>query len=104
MNKRLEMLEKLVNSGTADAFAEYALGLEYKKVGRPADAISRFNALRERDPSYVPVHLMAAQLLVELARYEEARAWLEHGLSAAAAKGDSKALGELRELLAELPA
>lgn len=102
MNKRLEMLEKLVNAGTADAFAEYALGLEYKKLGRPSDALARFTLLRDHDASYVPVYLMAAQLLVELQREEDARAWAEKGLIAAAAKGDSKAQGELRDLLTEL--
>ncbi|MDX2052865.1 MAG: tetratricopeptide repeat protein [Polyangiaceae bacterium] len=102
MNKRLEMLEKLVKSGSADAFAEYALGLEYKKLGRHADALASFTSLRERDATYVPVYLMAAQLLVELGEPAKARLWLEEGLEAAAAKGDSKALGELQDLLGEV--
>ena len=32
MNKRLEMLEKMTNSGQADSFAWYGLAMEYRLV------------------------------------------------------------------------
>lgn len=100
MNKRLSMLEKLTASGSADSFAWYALALEYRKEARIDDALRTFATLRERDPSYVPMYLMAGQMLVEADRKQEAREWLEAGIALAQSRGDSKTLGELEAELA----
>jgi tetratricopeptide (TPR) repeat protein len=99
MNKRLAMLEKLTASGTADSFAWYALALEYKSAGRADDALRTFETLRSKDPEYVPMYLMAGQLLLDAGQPAEARPWLEQGIELAERKGDGKALGELREAL-----
>lgn len=99
MNKRLSILEKVTSSGTADAFAWYALGMEYRKEGRPDDALRAFESLRAAHPDYLPMYLMAGQLLVELARYKDARDWLGAGITLARATGDVKALGELESEL-----
>ena len=64
MSKRLEVLEKLASSGKADSFTLYALALEYKSVGRSEDALSTFVRLREADPEYVPMYMMAGNLLM----------------------------------------
>ncbi len=95
MNKRLEILEKMVKSGTGDSFAQYALALEYRKEDRVEEAIDTFCALRERDPNYLPMYLMAGQIYVTSARLAEARDWLTAGIGLAKAQGDHKALGEL---------
>jgi len=95
MNKRLSLLEKVTSSGSADAFAWYALGMEYRKEGRPEDAIQAFASLRAAHPDYLPMYLMAGQLLVELGRHKDAREWLNAGIVLARATGDGKALGEL---------
>lgn len=100
MNKRLEMLEKMVASGKADSFARYALAMEYKKEGRVEDALSAFGALRETDPEYVPMYLMAGQLLIDARRGEEAKGWLVAGIELAKKKGESKAQAELEAALA----
>jgi predicted Zn-dependent protease len=100
MNKRLAALEKMTASGTADAFAWYALALEYRKEGRIDEALATFRTLRERDASYLPMYLMAGQMLVEAARSADAREWLEAGVEIARVKGDSKTLGELESELA----
>lgn len=101
MNKRLTMLENLTQSGQADSFGWYALAMEYRKEGRPDDALSTFEALRERDPSYLPMYLMAGQLLIEAGRGNDARPWLEQGIALARQKGDAKTLGELGDALAQ---
>jgi tetratricopeptide (TPR) repeat protein len=100
MNKRLEMLEKLTNSGPADAFAYYALGLEYRKEGRIDEALTAFSTLKARDAGYLPMYLMAGQMLVEAQRPAEARTWLEARLELARARGDDKTAGELEAELA----
>lgn len=100
MNKRLEMLEKLTGSGAGDAFAFYALALEYRKEGRIDDAVATFSTLKGRDAGYLPMYLMAGQMLVEVERPEQARTWLEAGLELARARGDNKTAGELESELA----
>jgi tetratricopeptide (TPR) repeat protein len=100
MNKRLAFLEQHCAAGTADSFAFYGLALEYRKEGRIEDALATFGTLRGKDPSYVPMYLMAGQTLLDAGRAEEARAWLESGIEVARAKHDSHALGELESALA----
>ena len=102
MNKRLAFLEQHCAAGTADSFAFYGLGMEYRKEGRVDDAIATFEKLKAKDPDYVPVYLMAGQMLVDAGRGAEARNWLETGVAVAQRKGDEHALGELESALASL--
>lgn len=99
MSKRLEMLERLTGSGKADAFTWYALALEYKSAERIDDALSTFETLRTQDPDYVPMYLMAGSMLVDVGREDEARRWLEEGMTRASTKGDTHAHDEMEALL-----
>lgn len=100
MSKRLAMLEKLVQSGTADSFARYALALEYKGLGRVDDSLAAFETLRAADEGYVPMYLMCGSMLLESGRSALAIEWLEAGMIVAKRAGDVKALGELGDALA----
>ena len=102
MNKRLQMLEKLVADGSSDPFHHYALALEYKSAGEPELALGRFQLLREAHPDYLPTYLLAGSLLVELDRGAEARPWFVQGLEVARQQGNAKALSELEEALSDL--
>ena len=102
MNKRLAFLEQTTSSGNADAFAFYALGLEYQKEGRIEEALRTFETLRERDPGYLAMYLMAGQMLSDAGRGTEATGWLEAGIALARERSDEKALGELESALAEV--
>jgi predicted Zn-dependent protease len=104
MNKRLAMLEKLTSSAQADSFAFYCLGMEYRKEGRVDEALGAFGSLRDRDPGYLAMYLMAGQMLREAARLPEAAEWLNQGVALASEKRDSKALGELESELATVEA
>ena len=99
MNRRLQMLEKLVEDGSTDPFHHYALALEYKREERLDEALSAFTSLRQAHPDYLPMYMMAGSLLAELDRNDEARPWFEQGISVAETKGDGKTAGELREAL-----
>lgn len=99
MNKRLDMLEKLAESGAADSFALYALALEYRRERRADDAIRTFQTLREKDAEYLPMYLMAGELLAEAGRVEVAREWLETGVALATKQGNAKARNELEAAL-----
>jgi tetratricopeptide (TPR) repeat protein len=102
MNKRLQMLEKVTAAGQGDSFAWYALAMEYRKEQRVDEALSAFQALRERDPNYLAMYLMAGQLLIESGRTDEARGWLEQGIELARRQSESRALSELETALASL--
>lgn len=102
MSKRLAVLEKMTAAPNADPFAWYGLAMEYRSLGRPDDAIRTFETLRGRDPSYVAMYLMAAQVLSEQGRRDEARTWAQDGIAQARRKGDTHAAGELESLLAGL--
>ena len=103
MNKRLAFLEQTTSAGSADSFAWYALALEYKKEQRWDDSMSAFRSLRDKDPNYLALYLMAGQTLVDADRPADAREWLEAGIALAQSRGDAKALGELESALADLP-
>jgi tetratricopeptide (TPR) repeat protein len=102
MNKRLAFLEQHCASAGADSFAFYGLGMEYRKEGRIDDAISTFTKLKEKDPDYVPMYLMAGQALIDAGRGVEAKIWLEQGIAVATRKHDTHALGELESALASV--
>jgi len=104
MNKRLAMLEKVTASAAADSFAFYCLGMEYRKEGRIDEAVTAFGTLRTRDANYLPMYLMAGQMLREAGRLADAKSWLQQGIALAAQKNDSKALGELESELATVEA
>ena len=101
MSKRLEMLEKMAASGKADAFALYALAMEYRSAERQEDALRTFKELRTKDAGYLAMYLMAGQLLLEMNRSADAKEWLEAGVTLATTKGDGKAKNELLAALAE---
>jgi predicted Zn-dependent protease len=100
MNKRLMMLEQMTQSGKADAFAWYGLALEYRREARSADALATFEKLRTLHPDYLPMYLMAAQLLLAEERTDDAKAWLQAGIDLARKQGNAHTLGELESALA----
>jgi len=98
--KRLAFLEKTTAGGSEDPLAWYGLAMEYRKLQRVDEALQTFTTLRSRKPDYVAMYLMCGQMLDEAGRKDEAREWLESGLTAAKAKGDSHAVSEIESALA----
>src|SRR4051794_21321593 len=101
-SKRLAFLEKMTADGSDDPFAWYGLAQEYRTLERYDEALQTFTTLRTRKPDYVAMYLMCAQMLDKIGRKDEAREWIEAGMTAARAKGDSHALGELESALGTL--
>jgi tetratricopeptide (TPR) repeat protein len=105
VSKRLEYLRKLTGpdgAGTGDPFAWYGLAMEYRGLQRFGDALATFEALRARAPQYVPMYLMCGQMLEQMGRSEDARAWLSAGLEAARKGNDGHAASELEAALQAL--
>ena len=101
MSKRLEMLQSLTEKST-DPFAWYALAMEYAKLERSQEALATYAKLRSLHPDYVPMYLMAGQLLIQLDQRAAAAEWLRAGIGVAREKGDAHALAELETALAAL--
>ena len=104
MSKRLAFLEKTTADGSTDPLAWYGLALEYAGLDRLDEALATFVKLREMNGRYVPMYLMAGQVLAKAGRVAEARAWLEQGVGEARGQGNTHALGEMQEALASLGA
>ena len=100
--KRLEMLEKLIASGSKDPFHHYARALELRGLRRVEDAAAAFDCVARDYPDYVPTYLMAGQLCEERNQLDEARQWYRRGLEKAQAANDGHAQGELQAALDEI--
>jgi len=102
VSKRLAVLENMIQKGSKDPFAWYALALEYAGADRIDDALRTYTSLRDMDPGYVPQYLMCGQMLVKAGRVDAGREWLEEGVTRARAKGDAHALSEIQSALSAL--
>jgi tetratricopeptide (TPR) repeat protein len=101
-SKRLEMLETMIDKGSADPFVHYAHAMEHRSQGDLVKALELFGAVAERFGDYVPTYLMAAQVAEKLDRLDDAKDWAERGLQRARNAGDAHAQGELQAFLDEL--
>ena len=99
---RIPLLTEIVSQNPADTFARYGLALAYAEANEPEQALTQFAHLRAASPDYVPAYQMAAQFLVRLTRYEEARDYLAAGLEAATRTRNTHAHAEMQALLSDI--
>jgi tetratricopeptide (TPR) repeat protein len=99
---RLSQLLKLLERDPADPFLCYGVALEHRKAGRPRDAVEWLDRALACDPLYCYAYFQKAKSLMDLGDDEAARQALTLGLTQARKAGDSKAQGEITELLASL--
>jgi tetratricopeptide (TPR) repeat protein len=102
MSKRLETMEQMIAKGATDPFVFYGRAMELRSLGRLGEALSAFEDIRARFPTYLPAYLMAGQVATELARTEEARDWLLAGHKMALDAGDQHTASELSAALEAL--
>jgi len=82
-----------------DLFLHYAMALEYVRLGEPLQGIGILKAIREKDPSYLPVYMKLGTLYEALQQYPEALEVLEAGIREARIQQQFKTLGELEQVL-----
>ena len=99
---RVAALNEILNANPDDAFARYALGLEYSGSGDTEAALAEFQRLLASHPDYTNGYFMAAQTLVRAEREEEARSMLNQGIDCARRTRNQHALAEMQGLLDEL--
>jgi tetratricopeptide (TPR) repeat protein len=79
---RIEELRRRVEADPASiAFAQ--LAEEYRRLGEFEDAVRVCRAGLEQHPAYLSARVTLGRALMELGRYDEARATFEHVLGAA---------------------
>lgn len=101
---RIAALQEILNENPDDAFARYALGLEYSSAGDADSALNEFNRLLATHPDYTNGYFMAAQVLERGDRFSEARTMLEQGIASARRSNNRHALSEMEAMLDTLPA
>ncbi len=100
--ERLATLKQILDSKPDDAFARYALGLEYSGSGDTDAALAEFRQLLAAHPDYTNGYFMAAQTLVRAERAPEARAMLQQGIESARRTRNQHAMAEMEGLLDEI--
>jgi len=99
---RVAALQEILKGNPNDAFARYALGLEYSGAGETETALAEFAKLLEAHPDYTNGYFMAAQALARAERIEEARAMLQEGIESAQRTNNRHALSEMEAMMDEL--
>lgn len=102
MTDRLTVLKEIVTQNPNDAFARYALAMEYAKAGETKQALEEFGKLLSANPDHTAAYFMAAQTLVRANRIEEAKDMLNRGISCAERTGNTHAHSEMESMLQEL--
>ena len=85
-----------------DDFATYAIAQEHIKAGDTDEALRWIEKTLQIRPDHAYAYYQKACVLSESGRADLARKAAEAGLEAAHRSGDSKATGELNELLGTL--
>ena len=99
---RVTALEEILKENPNDAFARYALGLEYSGAGETEAALSEFEKLLAAHPDYTNGYFMSAQVLDRAGRGEEAQTMLEKGIESARRTNNRHAQSEMEAMLEEL--
>ena len=99
---RTAALKEILNSNPDDAFARYALGLEYSGAGETDAALVEFQQLLTSHPDYTNGYFMAAQTLARAERKDEACSMLQQGIECARRTRNQHALSEMEAMLDEL--
>lgn len=99
---RRQQLQAMLADAPGDHELHYMVGMEYISEGNDAAAVQCFGDAIALAANYPPAYHMAARALVRLGRIVEAKAMLEHGITAAEGVGNFHAVGEMQELLQSL--
>jgi tetratricopeptide (TPR) repeat protein len=99
---RVTALREILEANPDDAFARYALGLEYSGAGETDAALAEFQRLLVAHPDYTNGYFMAAQALARAERQDEAKTMLQQGIESARRTRNQHALAEMEAMLDEL--
>ena len=101
-SSRLQLLLTFLEKAPNDAFTLFSIAHEYMKAEQYKNALTYFQDLAQKDPSYVGAYYHHAQALVKLNKHEDATDILKKGINEAERQKDRHNLAELRSFLNEL--
>lgn len=99
---RIATLQEILTANPNDAFARYALGLEYSGSGETEAALAEFQSLLAAHPGYTNGYFMSAQVLERAGRIDESREMLVKGIDSARQSNNRHAQSEMEAMLEEL--
>jgi tetratricopeptide (TPR) repeat protein len=99
---RVAALQQILHDNPNDAFARYALGLEFSGAGETEAALSEFERLLAAHPDHTNGYFMSAQVLDRAGRIAEARDMLHKGIASAARTNNRHAASEMEAMLEDL--
>jgi tetratricopeptide (TPR) repeat protein len=99
---RVATLKQILDTNPDDAFARYALGMEYSGSGETDAAMAEFQRLLAAHPDYANAYFMAAQTLARAERNDEARNILQQGIECARRTRNQHAMSEMEAMLDDL--
>ncbi len=100
--ERIGKLKRILEQDPSDSFARYALGLEVAGKGETQLAVSVFQEVIQRDPTYIPAYQQLGYAYEKLGRRAEAIDAFRRGIEAATQQNDMHARSEMQEALDEL--
>lgn len=102
MNKRLPLLQQLLESNPTDSFALFAIAKEYEGLGDMQQALHFYQRLYTTNPGYVGLYYHLGKLYEKTGQQPEALQAYQEGMTVARQAGDHHALGELNAARMEL--
>lgn len=99
---RAATLKQFLEENPKDSFARYGLAMEHVRGGETEAALAEFQKLVEINPDYTAAYQMAAQTLMKVGKNDDARNWLERGISCATRTGNAHAKAEMQAMLDEI--
>ncbi|HNA58687.1 MAG TPA: hypothetical protein PLJ43_11215 [Chitinophagales bacterium] len=94
--ERIPQLLSYLNDNPGDAFLNYALALEYIKIGDKEEGRKYFEHLVNIQPDYVGTYYHLAKLYISMKLPEQAEKCFQSGIAVAQKLGDQHALAELQ--------
>jgi Tfp pilus assembly protein PilF len=101
-NKRLEILQSMLERNPADGFSRYGLAMEYVNSGHLLTAVDEFVKLLEHNPNYAAAYFHGGQTLEKLGRIDDARGLYRKGIEVTSGICDDHTRSELQGALEAL--
>lgn len=99
---RIDKLKEFLQAAPNDSFLQHALALEYIKEGKDEEAKMLFEAILEREPSYVGSYYHLGKLLERANEIKEAINIYNKGMLEAKTIKDNHSYNELQGALEDL--
>jgi tetratricopeptide (TPR) repeat protein len=96
---RLEQILEMLKENPSDSFLNYALGLEFARLGNIDTAIDALQGVISRDEDYLGAYYQLGKFFEQSLQNEKAIETYKRGIEIAKRQNNRKTLAELNEAL-----